>query len=142
MILERGRNVWRVERANEMAVLIDGAAFYRAVREALLKARRSIIIVGWDLHSQTRLVGETGRADDGYPETLAEFLSALVRDRPKLVVRLLLWDYSVLYANERELFPRVALGWKTPERVRLALDDAVPFGASQHQKLVIVDDTV
>jgi phosphatidylserine/phosphatidylglycerophosphate/cardiolipin synthase-like enzyme/uncharacterized membrane protein YdjX (TVP38/TMEM64 family) len=142
MIFERGRNVWRVERANEMAVLIDGAAFFRAVREALLKARRSVIIVGWDLHSQTRLVGETGRADDGYPETLAEFLSALVRDRPKLVVRLLLWDYSVLYANERELFPRVTLGWKTPDRVRLALDDAVPFGASQHQKLVIVDDAV
>jgi phospholipase D1/2 len=142
MILERGRNVWRVDRANELAVLIDGAAFFRAVREALLKARRSVIIVGWDLHSQTRLVGETGRADDGYPETLAEFLSALVRDRPRLVVRLLLWDYSVLYANERELFPRVTLGWKTPDRVRLALDDAVPFGASQHQKLVIVDDVV
>jgi phospholipase D1/2 len=142
MILQRGRNVWRIERANEMAVLIDAAAFFRAVREALLKARRSVLIVGWDLHSQTRLVGETGRADDGYPETLADFLSALVRDRPKLTVRLLLWDYSVLYANERELFPRVTLGWNTPERVRLALDDAVPFGASQHQKLVIVDDAV
>jgi phospholipase D1/2 len=142
MIFERGRNVWRVERASEMAVLIDGAAFFRAVREALLKARRSVVIVGWDLHSQTRLVGETGRADDGYPETLAEFLTALVHDRPKLVVRMLLWDYSVLYANERELFPRVTLGWKTPDRVRLALDDAVPFGASQHQKLVIVDDVV
>ena len=25
---------------------------------------------------------------------------------PKLTVRLLLWDYSVLYANERELFPQ------------------------------------
>src|SRR5215216_1222950 len=141
-ILQRGRNVWRVERADRMAVLIDGAAFFRTVREALLKAQRSVLIVGWDLHSQTRLVGETDRADDGYPETLAEFLSALVRERPKLVVRLLLWDYSVLYANERELFPRIALGWKTPDRVRFALDDAVPFGSSQHQKLVIVDDSV
>ena len=142
MILQRGRNVWRVERAHEMAVLIDAAAFFRAVREALLKARRSVLIVGWDLHSQTRLVGETGRADDGYPDTLADFLSALVRDRPKLTVRQQLWDYSVLYANERELFPSVTLGWNTPDRVRLALDDAVPFGASQHQKLVIVDDAV
>jgi phospholipase D1/2 len=142
MVLQRGRNVWRVERAHRSAVLIDGAAFFRAVREALLKARRSVLIVGWDLHSQTRLVGESGRADDGYPETLAEFLSALVRERPKLIVRLLLWDYSVLYANERELFPRVTLGWSTPSRVRFALDDAVPFGSSQHQKLVIVDDAV
>ena len=115
MVLQRGRNVWRVERAHRSAVLIDGAAFFRAVREALLKARRSVLIVGWDLHSQTRLVGESGRAEDGYPETLAEFLSALVRERPKLIVRLLLWDYSVLYANERELFPHVTLGWSTPE---------------------------
>jgi len=142
MILRRGRNAWRVERADRMAVLVDGGAFFRAVREALLKARRSVFIVGWDLHSQTRLVGETDRADDGYPEILADFLSALVRERPKLTVRLLLWDYSVLYANERELFPRISLGWKTPDRVRFALDDAVPFGASQHQKLVIVDDCV
>ena len=142
MILQRGQNAWRVERADRMAVLVDAGAFFRAVREALLKAKRSVFIVGWDLHSQTRLVGETDRADDGYPETLADFLSALVRERPKLTVRLLLWDYSVLYANERELFPRIALGWKTPDRVRFALDDAVPFGASQHQKLVIVDDCV
>ena len=125
-----------------MAVLIDGAAFFRAVREAILKARRTVFIIGWDLHSQTRLVGESGKAEDGYPETLAELLSAVVKERPKLNVRLLLWDYSVLYANERELFPRLTLGWKTPDRVRFALDDALPFGSSQHQKLVVVDDCV
>src|SRR5947209_8403959 len=97
-ILQRGRNVWRIERAGRMAVLVDGAAFFRAVREALLEARRSVFIVGWDLHSQTRLIGDGEEPDDGYPATLAELLSALVRDRSKLVVRLLLWDYSVLYA--------------------------------------------
>src|SRR3954454_19026090 len=140
-ILQRGRNAWRIEHADRMAVLIDGASFFRAVREALLQARRSVFIIGWDLHSQTRLVGD-GDPDDRYPVTLADFLSAIVRERPKLVVRLLLWDYSVLYANERELFPRIALGWKTPDRVRFALDDAVPFGSSQHQKLVIIDDSV
>src|SRR5438132_14328543 len=131
MILQRGRNVWRIHRAYRAAVLIDGAAFFRAVREAMLEARRSVFIVGWDLHSQTRLVGESDSAEDGYPVVLADFLSALVRDRPKLIVRLLLWDYSVLYANERELFPRLTLGWKTPERVRFALDDEVPLGSSQ-----------
>jgi phosphatidylserine/phosphatidylglycerophosphate/cardiolipin synthase-like enzyme/uncharacterized membrane protein YdjX (TVP38/TMEM64 family) len=125
-----------------VALLVDGAAFFRAVREAILRARRSVFIVGWDLHSQTRLVGETCRADDGYPVTLADFLSAVVRERPQLVVRLLLWDYSVLYANERELFPRLTLGWNTPDRVSFALDDAVPFGSSQHQKLIVVDDCV
>lgn len=142
MILQRGRNVWRLEHADRMAVLIDGAAFFRAVREALHKAQRSVFIVGWDLHSRARLVGETDTADDGHPAEFADFLAALVRERRDLVVHLLLWDYSVLYANERELFPRLTLGWNTPERVRFALDDAVPFGSSQHQKLVVVDDAV
>jgi phospholipase D1/2 len=142
MILERGRNVWRLEHADRMAVLIDGAAFFRAVREALRKAQRSVFVIGWDLHSRARLVGETDTADDGYPAEFADFLGALVRERRDLVIHLLLWDYSVLYANERELFPRLTLGWNTPERVRFALDDAVPFGSSQHQKLVVIDDAV
>src|SRR5262245_44469182 len=75
MILRRGRNAWRVERADRMAVLVDGGAFFRAVREALLKARRSVFIVGWDLHSQTRLVGETDRADDRSEEHTSELQS-------------------------------------------------------------------
>jgi phospholipase D1/2 len=141
-ILQQGRNVWRRLHADRAAVLIDGAAFFRAVREALRKAQRCVFIVGWDLHSHVRLVGESDGADDGYPAELAPFLAALVRERRDLIVHLLLWDYSVLYAHERELFPRIALGWGTPERVRFALDDAVPFGSSQHQKLIVIDDAV
>src|SRR6266511_1378988 len=92
MILERGRNVWRLEHADRMAVLIDGAAFFRAVREALRNAQRSVFIVGWDLHSRARLVGETDAADDGYPAEFADLLAALVRERRDLVVHLLLWE--------------------------------------------------
>jgi phosphatidylserine/phosphatidylglycerophosphate/cardiolipin synthase-like enzyme len=95
-------NVWRVERANRFAVLIDGAAFFAAVRQAPLKAQRSIFVLGWDLDSRTRLVGESGQPEDRYPAELAEFLSALVKERPALNVYLLLWDYSLLYAAERE----------------------------------------
>src|SRR5947209_6240071 len=142
MVFRPGQNVWRIERASRAAVLVDGAAFFRAVRESLLGAQRSAFIVGWDLHSRTRLVGEADAAEDGYPERLADFLTALANERPELTIRLLLWDYSVLYANERELFPRLRLDWKTPPNVRFALDNAVPLGSSQHQKLIVVDDTV
>jgi len=142
MVFRPGTNVWRVERATRAAVLIDGAAFFRAVREALKLARRGVFVLGWDLHSRARLVGESDRAEDGYPEAFAEFLADLVRDRPELTVRLLLWDWSILYAHERELFPRRTLGWKTPPRVRFALDNAVPLGSSQHQKLIVVDDAL
>ena len=142
MILRPGDNVWRVEQAARAAVLIDAAAYFRAVRGALIKARHSVFIVGWDIHSQTRLVGESGEADDGYPALFADFLSELVRRRRELEIRLLLWDYSLLYATERELFPTLTLRWNTPSRVMFCLDDAVPLGSSQHQKLIVVDDAI
>jgi phosphatidylserine/phosphatidylglycerophosphate/cardiolipin synthase-like enzyme/uncharacterized membrane protein YdjX (TVP38/TMEM64 family) len=141
-ILQPQRNVWRIERASRAAVLIDAAAFFGAVRKACLKAERSIFIVGWDIDSRTRLVDESNQANDGYSPVLAEFLSELVATKPSLQVYILLWDFSVIYASERELFPRISLQWKTPSRVTLCLDDAVPFGSSQHQKLVVIDDAL
>lgn len=141
-ILRPGENVWCIEEAARAAVLIDAAAYFGAVRAALLKARRRVFIVGWDIHSRTRLVGPSGRAEDGYPETFADFLSATVKRNPQLEIAILLWDFAVLYAAEREPFPAYSLQWNTPRRVRFCLDDAVPIGSSQHQKLVVIDDAI
>jgi phospholipase D1/2 len=140
--LRPNHNVWRIERAARAAVLIDAAAFFEAVRGACLKAERSIIVVGWDIDSRTPLVGADGHPADGLSSSFADFLRDLVRTRPHLHVHLLLWDYSLLYAGERELLPRLSLGWRTPERVTLCIDNSVPFGSSQHQKIVVVDDAV
>ena len=123
-----------------MAVLIDGAAYFGAVRAAALKARRSISIMGWDLDSRMRLVGESGEPDDEYPAELAPFLSELVKQRPQLRVHLLLWDFSILYAQEREPFPEFTLHWRTPKGIKFCLDNHVPPGCSQHQKIVVIDD--
>ncbi|MFA6265851.1 MAG: VTT domain-containing protein [Pseudolabrys sp.] len=142
MVLKPGDNVWRIGRAERAALLIDGANYFAAVRSAMIKADRHILIAGWDIHSQTRLVGPSARADDGYPETFAEFLVALVTKNPQLEIRLLLWDFSVLYAAERDPFPTATLQWNTPPNIRFCLDDCVPVGSSQHQKLVAVDDKV
>ncbi len=141
-ILRTGVNVWKIERASRIAPLVDGAEFFRAVRESLLKARRTVFLLGWDFHSRMSLVGESGKAEDGYPEQLAPFLTALIEERPELHVHVLLWDFAVLYAGEREWLPQWRLDWTTPERFHFSLDRAVPTGASQHQKLVVVDDQV
>ena len=141
-LLRPGHNVWRIERAKRAAVLVDAANFFAAVRQACLKAQRSILVVGWDIDSRTHLVGASGRATDGYASDFAEFLSELVRTRPDLHVHLLLWDYSLLYAGEREPLPRLSLGWRTPDRVTLCIDNTVPFGSSQHQKIVVIDDAL
>lgn len=141
-ILAPGRNVWRVTEARRAALLQDAASYYGVLRKTMLQAGRSIHIIGWDIDSRTPLVGESGQPEDGLPATLAAFLTALVARNPALSVRLLLWDYSVLYALERELLPALRLRWSTPPQVELCLDGGVPFGSSQHQKLVVVDDAV
>lgn len=142
MILKPDQNVWRTAPAARAAVLIDGAEYFAAARQAMIKAERSIMIAGWDIHSKTRLVGPSGEADDGYPPLFAEFLARLVVERPQLQINLLLWDFSVLYTGERDPFPTLALRWSTPDQIKFCLDDCVPIGSSQHQKLVVVDDKI
>ncbi|MEX2617270.1 MAG: VTT domain-containing protein [Alphaproteobacteria bacterium] len=141
-ILTEGRNCWRIANAGRAAVLIDGAAYFGALRATLLKAERSIFIVGWDIDSRTRLVGPSGNAEDGFPEQLGPFLTALVAKRPNLRIHLLLWDYAMLYALDREPLPSINLAWKTPKQISVCLDDVLPAGASHHQKIVVVDDSV
>lgn len=141
-LLRAGTNVWREVSCARARVLVDGAEYFDALRRTLRAARRSILIAGWDIDSRTPLVGPDGGTPDGLPRELGAFLSHLVAERPELDVKLLLWDYSVLYALEREFMPVVALQWSTPKQIELCLDDIVPVGSSHHQKIVVVDDAV
>lgn len=141
-IFQPKHNVSRVAHAERAAVLIDACSYFAAVRAALLQAQRSVFIIGWDLDSRTRLVGADCVPDDAWPVTLREFLARLVAERPELTVHLLSWDFAVLYALEREPFPSLQLGWNTPDRVRFRLDNALPVGASHHQKIIVVDDAL
>ena len=118
--------------------MIDGANYYAALRSSLLKAEKSVFIVGWDIDSRIKLIGETS-PDDGAPEHLREFLEYLVHENTELRIHVLMWDFSVLYALEREPIPALNFSWSTPSQIEVCLDDVVPLGSSHHQKLVIVD---
>ena len=99
-------------------------------------------IIGWDIHSETPLVGPSGRADDGFPVALGPFLADLLEARPDLCINILVWDFAALYAAERE--------WNSAEkflaagkgRIRFCLDSTLPLGSSQHQKIVVIDNAV
>lgn len=135
-------DAWRTETATRATVLRDAATYFGVLRKALLAAEREVAIVGWDIDSRTPLVGESGEPEDDLPRELGAFLSALVKRRPKLRVRLLLWDYSVLFTAEREAMASYTLGWSTPRQITFCFDDCVPLGASHHQKIVLIDDAV
>lgn len=139
-IFEKSVNCQDVLEAGRAAFIVDGQAYYAALHESFRKARRTIFIVGWDLHSDTLLLRDTDA--NGYPTKLGELLNILVTEHKHLQVYLLNWDFSMIYTLEREFFPRYKLKWRTHKHIHFHLDGAHPLGASQHQKIVVVDDAV
>lgn len=139
-ILIPGRTCWRIEEAEQISFLIDGASYYAAFRKAVLNARRSILILGWDIDSRLRLVRDG--TDDGYPAELGPFLNAVVKEKRHLHVRILTWDFAMIYALEREWLPLFKLNWRTHRRIAFRMHNRLPVGASFHQKLVVIDDSL
>ena len=140
-ILREGTNCWRIVRAERASFIVDGEAYFASVREAIGNARHCVFILGWDIHSQVRLVRD-GEAEDALPTALGPLVDAVASRRPGLDVYILDWDFAMIYAMEREFFPRYKLRWKSHDRVHFCLDGEHPVGASQHQKIVVVDDQV
>src|SRR5439155_1000759 len=139
-LLVPSRTCWRLERAARLSFLIDGDAYYRALRDVFARARHSIFIVAWDIDSRTVLVPDG--AGDGLPEPLGDFLDALVRRQKSLRIYALGWDFAMLYAFEREWLPVYKLDWRTHRRCSFRLDATHPLYASHHQKVIVVDDAV
>ncbi|MBR7985810.1 VTT domain-containing protein [Burkholderia cenocepacia] len=137
-LLERGRNCDTIRHADRFTMLVDGDAYFSTLRAALLRARHTVFIVGWDVDSRMRLA--PGGADDTLPDTLAAFLHALASARHNLRIYVLAWDFAMIYALERDWPPVYRAGWRAHRGIRFRLDDAHPRGASHHQKLVVIDD--
>lgn len=139
ILLCTGTNCWRHSAAQRLALLIDGENYFSAVRAALRGARRRICILGWDIHSRTDLLPD---GDDGLPRELAPFLQRLLERRKALEIRLLSWDFAMIYAMEREWVPVFRPHWFRHPRFRFEMDDRHPVAASQHQKVITVDDSL
>jgi phosphatidylserine/phosphatidylglycerophosphate/cardiolipin synthase-like enzyme len=50
-ILRTGDTCWRVSDAERVQYLVDGENFFSAFRAAAREAERSILMLGWDMHS-------------------------------------------------------------------------------------------
>jgi uncharacterized membrane protein YdjX (TVP38/TMEM64 family)/phosphatidylserine/phosphatidylglycerophosphate/cardiolipin synthase-like enzyme len=48
----------------------------------------------------------------------------------------------MVFGTDREFPPLYGFGWKPAHRVHLRYDDTHPLGGSQHQKVVVIDDTI
>lgn len=139
-LAQPGRNCWRTAQAEALGIVVDGADYFRALKHALWAARASILIVGWEFDSRTRLVRDA--PDEGTSDEIGPLLDHLARSRPGLTVHVLIWDSALIYAVNREFGGLVKMDWLTHRRLRFRLDDSHPLGASHHQKIVVVDEAV
>ena len=123
MMLRPGRNVWRLERAHRTAVILDAAAYFGAVRTRCSKPSAAPSSSAGTSIANTRLVGAAAAPTTAIPRRLPIFCRA-GRQRPRLKSRMLLWDFAMLYATERDLFPRPILSLEYAAPCPLCLDDA------------------
>ncbi len=135
-----GENCWRIERAGRAAVIVDAADFFAHARAAMLKARRRIMLIGWDFDARIMLTSEPRLP--GEPDTLGAFITWLVRREPALEIYLLRWDKGALRTLLRGTTLLTLIGWWAKRRIHTRLDGFHPTGASHHQKIVVIDDCI
>jgi phosphatidylserine/phosphatidylglycerophosphate/cardiolipin synthase-like enzyme len=138
--LEPGRNCWRVTRADRAALIVDACDYYRLAREAMLRARSQILLIGWDVDTRIALVDkdEAGEA----PNHLGAFVSWLVKRNPQLCVHILAWDGAMLKVPGRGTTLLRLFAWSRSKRLSFRFDSSPPLHASHHQKVLVVDDAV
>jgi phospholipase D1/2 len=139
-LLRPGRNCWRTVRAERFSLIVDAASYFRHLRSAMLAARHSVILIGWDFDTRVRLDPE--HDDPEWPSKLGAFINKLVEKRPSLRVHILKWDLGMIATLGRGATPLFILDWITSERIQLRLDRVHPLGASHHQKIAVIDDVL
>src|SRR6185369_6889420 len=126
--------------ASRVKFLVDGAAYFAVLADTLEQARESILIVGWDFDSRIHL--KPAADPRGAPADLGATLNTLAARRPSLHVHILVWDFAMIFALEREATPFFGPGWRHHPRIHFHMDGNHPIGASHHSKIVVIDDAI
>ena len=138
-ILVPGRTCWTLSPQTSGGLLIDGRDYFRALYRAASHARRYILLCGWQFDRNVSLLRGKDRSEAWTDPQLLPFLKVLLDRNPQLEVRILCWDYSPAYFFQREWFQDYRFNWSTPSRLKFRFDDRHAFGASHHQKFVVID---
>lgn len=134
------KSVGQVARATQMSVIVDAEDYFRFAHAAMLKARKRIILVGWDFDARIRLIPDHEAQASGAPSEIGDFIYWLVQNRPELEVYLLRWDLGAIKSLFRGKTALTLAKWMMHPRITVKLDSQHPPGASHHQKIIVIDD--
>ena len=142
---KNSRSVWRFARASRAHVVIDAAAYFTLMQQAMLRARQRIHMIGWDFDTRVRL--GPGRKfynlpdRDVQPARLGPFVIWLVRRTKGLQVRVLKWNFGALKFIFRGSMIVDLIRWYLKRGIDFKFDSAHPLGCSHHQKIIVIDDS-
>jgi phospholipase D1/2 len=139
LTLESGVHYTAHAKVTESAVLVDARSYYRAFYWSALEAEQYLLIAGWQFDSDVALLRGEDAQGAPLPVTFLAFLDALCARRPQLRVYILAWDYSLIYALEREWMQALKFSVRTPDALRFEFDVHPSPGGSHHQKFLVVD---
>lgn len=114
----------------------EAGPYYDRISDLLEKAQFYAILAGWQIDSRLLL---KKRSETSF-ETLREKIIRLCQEKPDFQIYFLLWDHAYLYVLERETW-QGRIWANIHPRVYFIFDNKHPFGASHHEKVVIIDGT-
>ncbi|WP_297515983.1 phospholipase D-like domain-containing protein [uncultured Caulobacter sp.] len=140
-VFQPGRNCWRVEPADRVALFIDNDEAFDALKPLLLTARKSIWILAWVFDPLTRLDPDRVRKskDPASADRIGLILRRQAALNPALDVRVLTWDMPFPIAASQLFGPHRGAAFFAGSRVKYRLDATLPASACHHQKAVIID---
>jgi phosphatidylserine/phosphatidylglycerophosphate/cardiolipin synthase-like enzyme len=140
-------SAWRFAMATRASVVIDADGYFELIREAMLKAKQSIFLIGWDFDTRIYLAAKRrrwrlSRKDGGgeYPARLGAFIVWLAKRTPGLRVNILKWNFALVKSLFRGAMILDLVRWIWKDRIDFKFDSAHPVGTSHHQKIVVIDD--
>jgi len=137
-------SVWRFARASRAHVVIDAAAYFTLMQQAMELARQRIHLIGWDFDTRVRL--GPGRRFWNVPHKginparLGPFVIWLCDRNRALQVRVLKWNFGALKFLLRGTMILDLIRWLLHPSIDFKFDAAHPVGCSHHQKVVVIDD--
>jgi phosphatidylserine/phosphatidylglycerophosphate/cardiolipin synthase-like enzyme len=114
-LLQPGITCWRIERAGRFAQIIDAADYFAVLKAAMLQARHSIYLIGWDFDTRTQL--EPAGATQPGPNRLGNLINWIVKRRPGLQVYILPWRLGLVRTLVRGTTAFFILKWIFHRRV-------------------------
>ena len=139
-LLVPGETCWRIERADSLRILVDGADYFRALKRAMLDAREAILMVGWDF--DTRIEFEPEGATMEGPNALGPFMKWMAENREGVDLFMLKWGLGTLQALKRGMVPMALRPIRAAGNFHFKFDSEHPAGAAHHSKVIVIDDRV